>query len=577
MNSYKVTSADFYFYDEQGNFVLKANVWDGGAPEGTPGNNIEYIGDKVVVLEGLSGKNYPSWVVTILNQPAGFQPGATLDEMGKLLFRNGYQDGVLTDPAYLNENHNFIMTTSSYFGDTNKTSNGWNYFATKLNPNNFYQETPDKVDFTNTDRVQIYVERLAVRVGVDVKISNGTQEIKRIGDRLLYRVDASVSGNDNDDVSNGNQTGAGATKLYVEITGWNLTSTAMSTKVMKDLTGWSDNTTFGGTNWAWNIKNNRRSYWGQSTTYGLEGDALTAQLESKMSYENLIYKTTDVIFTGDRAYCNENTNLPQNITDNGLVTGKIDPTKTTTVLLQAVVCDENGNPVELVNFQGVNYLKNSFLAKALLNTQSIYVREQVGVATDEAQTPVYKYTTIDEKYLKLVSAGQGTGTVEVVVADNDIEYFTINPNLPTEEIQYEKKDEEGNVIETGTITSYNATKVNPNTLLSEFTRNNKAIAYTDGASFYPIAIEHLNNPVEKEDGTTASEIIEAQYGVVRNHIYNIRISKIKTLGHGVFVPHTLEDGTTAEPITPESKDPTYYVESKVNILSWKIVSQEEEI
>ncbi len=568
-----VISADFYFYDDQGKYVLKANVWTGGNTEGTTNNTIEYIGNNVVVLEGLTGKNYPTWVVTVLNKPADFLPGSTLDEMGKLLFENIYNsEGKLVRPAYLNETGKFIMSTSSKFSDSNKDGDGWRYFATKLNTNNFYQQTPEQVDFVQKDRVQIYVERLAARVGVDVQIGSGTQEIKKIGDRLLYRVDASVSGNPNEDISGGGNTGVGATKLYVEITGWDLTTTAKATKVMKDLSDWTDKTTFGGTDWAWNRGNDRyRSFWGKATTYGKSGAALEYLLDTQTTWESLKYKPTDKIFTGDRAYCNENTNLPENITDNGLVTGKIDPSKTTSVILQAVVCDENGDPVNLVNFQGVNYEQTAFLNKALTNTVPLYTREEAG-KTEFTNEPYYNYTAVTAKDLKLVSAGDGTGTVKVEVANDELEYFSIADENAYTETKVNIYDEEGNLIATETKKVYEAEKVNPNSLFLNFTSGNKAIAYKDGASFYPIAIEHLNKPTEDTEG-----IIEAQYGVVRNHIYNIRITKIKTLGHGVFVPKDLEDGTKAEPISPETKDPTYYVESNINILSWKVVSQEAEI
>ena len=72
-----VINAHFYFYDAAGNFVLKADRWTGG---NTGSNeNVEIIGDNTVVLENLNGKNYPTWMVTILNQPEDFTYGRTLD------------------------------------------------------------------------------------------------------------------------------------------------------------------------------------------------------------------------------------------------------------------------------------------------------------------------------------------------------------------------------------------------------------------------------------------------------------------------------------------------------------------
>ena len=69
---------------------------------------------------------------------------------------------------------------------------------------------------------------------------------------------------------------------------------------------------------------------------------------------------------------------------------------------------------------------------------------------------------------------------------------------------------------------------------------------------------------------------DGQVGVVRNHAYNINITKINTLGMGIYNPKSKEEG--GEPVKPEGpKDPTYYVESTINILSWKLVEQDAEI
>lgn len=575
-----VTSAHFYFYDEAGKFVLQADKWTNGTTGST--ENVEIIGDNTVILENMTGKTYPTWMVTVLNQPANFKPGATLDDMEKIVI-DSWNSG--------NESAKFIMTTSSYFGNENKNGNSWNYFATKLKPENFYQQTPDQETIPAADRVQVYVERLAVRVGVDVvgiqneKLSDVTYEetaaqgVKR--QYPLYRVDASVGGE-----GNGNIGEAAATKLYVAITGWELTSTAKRTNFVKNLTGWNNTTTFGGTKWLWNDgdKDNHgtgdndgyhRSYWGKSTTYGLSGTALTTALNvQNAKWEKLNQIVGTEVFNGTRLYCNENTNEPANITDNGSVGGTVDPSKTTTVMLRAVVCDETGAPVQLVRYLGLNFVQSQFVLKALEKVSPvIYTRTDTGEKYADGTTK-YTYDNITPEYLAVVSnaAAQGTGAVKLTIADEkkDVEYFILSGNET-----YDYKYTEGDVEHTVTITKPNAiaktlSEVNAYLATATAGTNNIAIGYKDGASYYPICIAHLNQPAAKGD------IIEGQFGVVRNHVYNIRISKIKTLGEGVFVPRS-ENGQEAEVITPAVKDPTYYVESNINILSWKVVSQLEEI
>lgn len=79
-NEHAVSDAKFYFYDANKAFVTQASVWNGGTP--VAGNdNIEFNGNSVVVLRGLTGTSFPKYMVTVLNAPAGFQPGQRLDDM----------------------------------------------------------------------------------------------------------------------------------------------------------------------------------------------------------------------------------------------------------------------------------------------------------------------------------------------------------------------------------------------------------------------------------------------------------------------------------------------------------------
>jgi len=573
-----VINAHFYFYDAAGNFVLKADRWTGG---NTGSNeNVEIIGDNTVVLENLNGKNYPTWMVTILNQPEDFTYGRTLDEMGKIVL-DSWDSG--------NKNGRFIMTTSSYFGDDNKdaANSGWRYFATKLNENNFYQQTPEQIPVEDKDRVQVYVERLAVRVGVDMKnLANEKGENQytdtETGKKYdIYRIDASVAGEDNPSTGNGTEQnpGAAATKLYVAVTGWDLNTTAKRTNLMKDLSDWSATTSFGTPDWNWNNADYHRSYWGKSYTYGVEGDALNGTNgvlnTSNGGWISLDQTVGTKLFNGTRVYCNENTNLIANLTDNGAASGNIVPNRTTSVLLRAVVCDENGNAVQLVKYLGINFIKSAFVAKALeiSNPSTFYTRAQ---ATDEEGnllywpdgSPKYEYTGISVDDVKVISSDQGTGSVRLAV--NDGTYYILTG---TEDKTFTKED--GTVVTWTVQTDAVANNTDINNKLATATNgaSNKAVAYTDGAMYYPIPLEHLNQPAN-----TSADKVEGQFGVVRNHVYNISISKIKTLGEGVFVPKKVNPDDEIENLEPDTpKDPTYYVESAINILSWKVVSQEVEI
>lgn len=81
-----------------------------------------------------------------------------------------------------------------------------------------------------------------------------------------------------------------------------------------------------------------------------------------------------------------------------------------------------------------------------------------------------------------------------------------------------------------------------------------AWCWNEGATYFYVDIEHF--------GTGEQAI-----GIVRNHIYELSISKVSGLGTPVYDPN-------AE-IVPEKtpEEPSSYVAAKINILKWKIVNQ----
>jgi hypothetical protein len=106
-----------------------------------------------------------------------------------------------------------------------------------------------------------------------------------------------------------------------------------------------------------------------------------------------------------------------------------------------------------------------------------------------------------------------------------------------------------------------------NAALADFNKDNKAVGYNDGLMYYNIPIKHMNTSVAPtKDAAGAYTIAEGYYGVVRNHCYSVSINEIAHIGAGIFDPN--------EPIVPNDDEDTYYhVGARINILSWKNVSQ----
>lgn len=515
-NEHSVNTAHFYFYDNSGLFVAEGSAWDGGNAVTTPeSGNIEFKSNTVVVLKGLTQKNYPKYMVTVLNKPGDFTPGQTLGEMEKTL---SDEDGVGIWNTVNNTNF-FTMSTTSY-----KHSDSSPYFVTEVKEENFSLEPIEANNIQNP--VTVYVERLAAKVTVNVSDELKADENGR------YKITTTVAGNENVG-ANGNPA---AEELYVELLGWKLNATAKHSNMMKNISAdWNDSFGSEPNGFTWNDANNFRSYWGKSYNYGLAtangtypDNCSTIKTTDFLKYVDL----TDLVGLGKFSYCAENTNTSEIVSANF-------PSAVTSVLLSAKVCDENGNGLDLVRYNGMLFTKEAFL-NYILNVLNTNGKLNYWTTTDNKN-----YTQIDSKFVEWDNVSDG---VIKVVFKKPFNVETI----------YKKDD--NSYSEVTDFTGFDKA-------LEEAATD--AIGYNGGLMYYNIPIEHLNNDeISETDGNKT--IPEAKYGVVRNHHYVVTINKLENMGHGIF--------DSNEAIVPGDDDKeTYYVGANINILSWKIVSQNVEL
>lgn len=85
----------------------------------------------------------------------------------------------------------------------------------------------------------------------------------------------------------------------------------------------------------------------------------------------------------------------------------------------------------------------------------------------------------------------------------------------------------------------------------------RAWQWTDGKCYYYVNIEH--------DGVDAAG--KALEGVVRNHVYHLSLTSLEGLGVPVFDPER-------EIIPERPSDEAFYLTARINVLKWRIVSQE---
>lgn len=517
-DEHAVTSADFYFYDKDGAYVAKANVWNGGNPGGDD-ENIEFEGNSVVMLKGLTEKNFPKYVVTILNEPDNFEPGINLKAMEDRLIGS------------IKTGDNFIMTTTSYKHVDSENFAGTQplYFATEVKAENFVK---DPTGDPKAKPVVIYVERVAAKVKLGV---DETKLTKVAGEDNTYEVRATVAGNPNTENGNDN---IGAEVLRVRFDGWGLNATAKETHIVKNIDcTWTDNA-FGTP--AWNEPTNFRSLWGMGTAYDKDPDA-NGIYTNYLNY-NKLSQMTATVGTGN-LYCAENTNTAARL--NNLAANA------TSVVIAATLLTNDGEgwgAHNMVRYSGLLYTEKAFKDYVLanLNTLGKLNYWQKELTSAEGEPEAYNYTQIGADAVEIVVVNEGDNSeVKLVVTDEaKAKTWVVRGGTPAGD-------------QTTTLDSLDIA-------LSAFVGN----GFKGGKMYYNIPIEHLFN------GVDADALEEGEYGVVRNHYYKLLVNKLEKVGTGVWNPG---EGDYEYPIIPDS-DPDYYqVGVQINILSWRVVSQDVEL
>lgn len=561
---HKVNSVQFLFFNASGAYAFTANADKTQfVPATSERPNVEYIGSKnVLILNGVRKNDYPEYVITVLNAPAGFTAGQTLQETADKL--TAYAADFSTD-----REAPFVMTTSSFLGDKNGASGALRhdakYFATKLHSTDFKTTVSEAQN--NDQPVEIYVERLAAKVEVNWQYTTDGRFEEINGEKYYVLNQTLAGGADNDElVGEGESDAMSDVKLYVKVLGWHLNATAKESYMSKKLeTGWENGLWTG-----WNKAEDWRSFWGRAWTYDNTDGNLTYYTPSTV-VNNKIEK-------GDFDYCYENTNAPANIfaaveggslklngTDVGVKNAEV-----THVVLHTQIYQKNdkGEMVapSLVQYRGILFTEASYKAM-LLNELKAARNLNFWHYAGESETPGSDLTTsnwksVSESDFEMIHVpGQKLGQIKIVAKALNGEKIYKRVVVPAEGVE----GEENYKPETVKYEDITATfEADVNALLAAEEAKNPAVGSPDAESFYYIPVEHLAAKA------TEKEAVEGYYGVVRNHWYKLTVNSFKKVGHLVFDP----ENDTTTPIKPEGpEDPLYYVGAKINILSWKVVNQ----
>ena len=305
------------------------------------------------------------------------------------------------------------------------------------------------------------------------------------------------------------------TDVYVQVTGWELYNDFAQSKLIKDIDPTWDANVLGFT---WNDSPYYRCYWAESLAIGEIGtnDFPTAFGLKLGDAEDV---DDDGIYADDTyTYVGENTNYVVNNTDN-----------CTKVIIKAKLQKKTSETV----YEDLPMTRWYTTYYATLND----------LLTAVANTIKYQYYWFDGTDYQYITPGDLT----VVKVGNMVKFA----------LSTSSEGKNWYVNGAGSYVSKTIDEIN-----ESLGKIEKAVYYDASETLYAVDIKHLGNGVA--DAHKAGD-----YGVVRNHIYNVVLKSFGGFGSPVYVPGTGENFDY-----PEDPSTGEYVSAEVRILSWRLVSQE---
>lgn len=329
-------------------------------------------------------------------------------------------------------------------------------------------------------------------------------------ERVAAKVQVNAANGNKYNVKNGSN-------VYAKILSWDLYRDNTQSKLLKDIDPSWTNASLG---FSWNDDPWYRSYWATS---------LLAPTNDQ------IFDTSSPLAAGAFTYIGENT------------TGMATCTKAVIKAQLVTTVDEVDKPLELAIWNNVEYVSEP-------NSGGLSLRTAV------ANTLKYTYfSEVADGYegLKpedLQCVKGGTNNAPAGVAANEV-YFQLSAIGAAKNWyklvngEYQPMANNLNNDPNGKTATNEALKSVPAALL-----------YENGETFYYVDIKHLGNGEGKP----------GDYGIVRNHVYNITINSITGYGSPVYTGVAFLD-------YPQISEQSTYVSAKINILSWKLVNQQVNI
>lgn len=398
------------------------------------------------------------------------------------------------------------LTSEGKFVMFNSVGGGGKDFSTTLIEDKNLCKSKDDAI---SNPVTIYVERSVAKVRVTLD-----DKIGFTNNKLALK--------DKD----GNELKVEGQQVYLQLDAWDLTAETDESRLVKKI-----NSAWEGDWWYTAY----RSFWAINS----------------MTAENQYYPyNTGIVsaFGKDNVlYTNENAQKTDIDINNNTITGNAE--KSTKFILKGKLCKADGSAFTIARHLGVYFadddnqtqLKKSILNQLAANGLNYYYDV---ITEDEGKTKTER-KQIDVADLQIVVVEQE----QVEESDNNC---YVCAQLTTDAA---KKEWYNSLTAESPITD--GSKVINDILKYKKGQENvvdKALIWKSGMTYYFDEIKHLNN----------------ETGVVRNHIYEINITKIAGLGTPVYDPDKV-----IYPEHPEENN--HYIAAEINILSWRVVKNDYEL
>ena len=513
----KISKVRFYFFNGDGtpyllvknNASQKESVNYLDQTVAKNGNDhdqtVEHKTDAVLVIEGET-KTVPASVIAVINPDA--LESTTLHN-GSTMTLSELRTSA-TGKQFYDATNGFVMSNSVY------ESAGQDVCSTPV-ANYVHASSADALN----NPVDIYVERVHAKVNAKIDAdyvrTGETEKAWSINSDGKYQIKVgSIDVTTYEENTNAAPT-THTYPVYAVVQGWQVADANGKAEVCKQIkTSWYAGEL--GIN-PWTTSDYHRCFWSESVPFN-SGEVAGANRPVNPSFNGI-----NMPLSGDFAATPVYTlpNTPDAVVTNPK-TSNNDLTKLI-VAAKLVYEDTDGSykSAQVCQYRGLTYLGENAVKKQIAGSFTQYFKKK----SDASGATVYKSLEASDIAFKTASSVKNYEVVATLASTvGDL---------------YVKNGE------TWTI----ASKDDVNAALA---KEDAQIRTADGSTYYYTPIKHLG-----------SEGKLGEYGIVRNHSYQVTIQNIQGYGTPVYDPDKVID-----PMIPS--DDNTYLAARINVLSWRVVS-----